>query len=111
MRAPELSAQTLLSRGQRRFLVALAVIVLGGLVFAPKWTVIAFVGLSIAAYSAVVIQRVVLTNRSLSTSAVVVVTDEEARALPADALPVYTVLVPIYKEAAVVEELVAHLRA
>ncbi|HEY3833104.1 MAG TPA: glycosyltransferase [Acidimicrobiia bacterium] len=110
-RAPELSAHTFLSRGQRRFFIGLAVITVVGLVLVPKATVITFVAMCIVAYVAVVTQRIVLTHRSLTTSAVVAVTDEEARALPADALPVYTVLVPMYKEAAVVEQLVAHLRA
>ena len=82
-----------------------------GLVLAPKLTAIVFVAACIVAYAGAVTQRIILTNRSLTTSTVVVVTDEEARRLPDDELPVYTVLVPIYNEAAVVEELVAHLRA
>src|SRR3954454_6190430 len=103
-RAPELSARTFLTRGQRIVITATTLLVIAGLLVSAKFTCIIGVTLCIAAYIMTVTQRVVLTHRSLAHSSVVTVTDAEARALLDRDLPVYTVLVPMYREAAVVEQ-------
>src|SRR4051812_43397399 len=109
--APEFSARTFLSRGQRWTLVVAAAVVLVAVGFSPTWTFTVFVAMCIATYFVTVTQRIVLTHRSLSRPTVLRVADDEARAVPAPDLPVYTVLVPMYNEAAVVEQLLDNLRA
>jgi LPXTG-site transpeptidase (sortase) family protein len=109
--APELSSQTLLSKGQRITAAVVLVALVVGVVLSAKDVGIAFVGLATASYAAIVANRVAMTLRSLRHPNLVVVSDEDARAVPDDELPVYTVLVPIYREAEVVPQLMANLRA
>ena len=61
-------------------------------------------------YVGSVIYRITITTRSLRNPSLIVVSEEDACAFPDDDLPVYTVLVPIYDEAAVLPELVGQLR-
>src|SRR4051812_13232825 len=90
--APELSAQTLLSRAQRRVIVAAALIVIAGLAFSAQWTATILVACCIVAYAGAVTQRIMLTRRSLANPAVVRVTDTDARRVADGDLPMYTVL-------------------
>src|SRR5581483_5806839 len=109
--APALSARTLLSRGQRMALVATVVLaVLGAIVF-PLGTGILIVGFITLLYLAIVVHRVYITVGSLRHPNLIAISDAEALALREDELPTYTVLVPIFREAAVVPQLVANLRA
>jgi cellulose synthase/poly-beta-1,6-N-acetylglucosamine synthase-like glycosyltransferase len=56
-------------------------------------------------YTATIVDRVVLFVRSLDEGAIDRVTDEEARALPDDELPTFSVLVPAYHEPEVIHHL------
>src|SRR5438445_596476 len=98
----ELSAARPVDRGQRRILVGLMFASLAALVLAPLGTMLVFVLLATAGYVAGVLYRVLLFHRSLRSTSVIVVSDEEARAVADVDLPTYTVLVPAYREPAVV---------
>jgi LPXTG-site transpeptidase (sortase) family protein len=105
------SASQILDSRQRQFLGLACLLLVIFLLFAPLAAVITVMATTTIAYFAVVTQRLVITKRSLDDSQVVRVSDEEARAIPDTDLPIYTVLVPAYREAQVIDALVAHLRA
>jgi cellulose synthase/poly-beta-1,6-N-acetylglucosamine synthase-like glycosyltransferase len=108
--APELSARV--GKRGRTGLVAAAV-VLALLVLAavlqPLVVGLTFVAVLTAAYAATLVHRVELMRRALNQDATIYVTDEEARAVPDRSLPVYTVLVPAYREPEVVASVVASM--
>jgi cellulose synthase/poly-beta-1,6-N-acetylglucosamine synthase-like glycosyltransferase len=97
-KAPEVSAATLFTLSQRNALIALCVAVFIGLLISPVNTIIGVIGFITIFYAAAVINRIVLFVRSQRSGTVEVVSDEEARAVPDAELPVYTVLVPAYRE-------------
>jgi cellulose synthase/poly-beta-1,6-N-acetylglucosamine synthase-like glycosyltransferase len=97
-KAPEVSAATLFTRRQRRGLVALCGAGLLGLLVSPVNTLIGVIGIITLFYAAAVINRIVLFVKSQHPGTVEVVSDEDARAVPDDQLPIYTVLVPAYRE-------------
>jgi glycosyltransferase XagB len=109
--APELSARTLLSSAQRLVLIITLAVIVICLILFPLFSGIVLIGLATILYVGAVIYRIIITNRSLRSPNVLIVSDEEARAVPDADLPVYTVLVPMYMEATVIPELVGHLRA
>ncbi len=108
---PLFSAQVTLTQRQRRVLrLSLLVTALGLLLFTRPvlLTLICFVTYL---YLGVVVYRVLLFRRSLASDVVLVVTDEEARAVPEADLPVFTLLVPAYREPEVMAGLIAALTA
>jgi len=109
--APGLSARTLLSKGQRTAVIIASALVLAGLVLSARDLGVAIVACATLAYAGIVANRIWMTVRALRRPNLVVVSDDEARAAPDDALPLYTVLVPLYHEADVVPQLMASLRA
>jgi LPXTG-site transpeptidase (sortase) family protein len=108
---PDRSAADILDRRQRRVLASGALVVVALLLIAPLPTLIGIMAVITVVYFSVVCQRIEITRRSLREADLVRVSDEEARALPDHVLPVYTVLVPAYREANVVGALIAHLEA
>jgi cellulose synthase/poly-beta-1,6-N-acetylglucosamine synthase-like glycosyltransferase len=70
---------------------------------------VVFVVLTTAGYVAGVLYRVLLFHRSVGSRAVLRISDADARAVPDAALPVYTVLVPAYREPEVVGGLLTNL--
>lgn len=102
-----LSARHPLSRGQRLGLVVVAVAI--GVAFALTWRVSLAVVLSVCAvyFLASSIDKFVLITRGMSGRGVLRVSDEDARVIPDDDLPVYTVLLPVYGEPEIVTNLVA----
>ena len=107
--APDLSADRLLRRHQRVVLLAIAVVLLLCLALATLGTLIVLVALCTLAYFSTVVHRVAMTVLSRRTDSILQVTDEDARAFPVDALPVYTVLVPAYREPEVIDRLLTNL--
>ena len=82
--------------------------VLVNIVAAMRWPVgvaIGWIALITVVYAATIVDRVLLYVRSLDDAAIDIVTDEEARAVPDDELPVFTVLVPAYHEPEVIQHL------
>jgi cellulose synthase/poly-beta-1,6-N-acetylglucosamine synthase-like glycosyltransferase len=110
-RSPELAAVPRLSVGQRRFLIALAGTVGIALVARPQHTLIVLVAVAIAVYTAGLVLRGDLLRLAMAGSPMLSVSDEDARAVPEDDLPVYTVLVPLYNEPAIATQLMGALAA
>ncbi|MGZ4796299.1 MAG: glycosyltransferase family 2 protein [Acidimicrobiia bacterium] len=106
---PDLSAARPLDRGQRRGLLVVGLAVVLAFVVATRPTLIALVSLVTAVYAAATVYRVMLLRAALRSDATVHVTDDDARAVPDAELPVYTVLVPAYREPEVVAGLLAAL--
>lgn len=95
---PEDSARRVISRGQRNFLIAAALFGALALIVAPLTALIVFNAAAITLYGAVIIHRFLLVYHSLDHEMELPVTDEEVAALDDRELPVYTILVPLYKE-------------
>jgi cellulose synthase/poly-beta-1,6-N-acetylglucosamine synthase-like glycosyltransferase len=108
-KVPELSAATLLTRRQRHGLVVMVAVLLLGLVFFTIDTVIGVIAIITVFYAAAILNRLVLFARSQRQDTVEVVSDEEARAVPDDELPSYTILVPAYRETEVIQRLLEKL--
>ena len=106
-RAPDECANRVLTGGQKVFFIGLAVAFVICLVLAPITTLIAFMAITSVFYLAASGYKFLLTYRSLSHRYETPVTDEEVAALDEHDLPVYTILVPLYREAAVVPRLVS----
>lgn len=107
--APDWSAKTLLSRGQRNFLVALLVLVLAGGIIDLIDATIAVLGALTAIYIAVTLNRVLLFWKAGREGTVYRIDDDEARSIPDHELPTYSVLVPAYREPEVIQRLLANL--
>jgi cellulose synthase/poly-beta-1,6-N-acetylglucosamine synthase-like glycosyltransferase len=110
-RFPEMSAHRLLTPAQLLFLAALVV---GLGVAVGRWTIPTLIGINATATAVYILfvgYRTMLFRESLGESAQVRVTDEEARALTDAQLPLYTVLVPAYREARVIAQVIAAVDA
>jgi glycosyltransferase XagB len=108
-RVPLVSARSLISRAQRRFLMGLLVVLIVCLVLDASLTIIVVIAWFTLNYLIAVIYRVYLFMRSSKSNALEVVTDEEALTIPDSELPFYTVLIPAYKEPSVITKLVENL--
>jgi cellulose synthase/poly-beta-1,6-N-acetylglucosamine synthase-like glycosyltransferase len=108
-KAPEVSAVTPLSRRQRVAFSLVAIATAAGLAGFPVPTAMVLVGIITAFYLLVVVNRLLLSVRSLAANTVNVVSAADARAVPDHALPVYTILVPAYREPEVIERLLQNL--
>ncbi|WP_424808306.1 glycosyltransferase family 2 protein [Rhodococcus sp. 27YEA15] len=110
-RRPISSASVAFYPWQRNtLLLALALVILG-LVFFLTPTLIALTLICTVGYVWTMIDRLLLFTRGLDAASIVTVSDEEARALPNESLPTYTILVPAYNEPEVVADLIAAMRA
>ncbi len=105
-RVPGVSAQRILSRRQRHWGIALIVLVLAGCVFDLVVTVSILVSIITVFYVAAIAYRLMLFRASNRPDTTEVVSDEEARAVPDWELPVYTVMIPAYREPEVINELI-----
>jgi glycosyltransferase XagB len=104
---PEMSAQQTLSLRQKRLLIGLTVVVVVGLVLQPLATGVALCAIATVIYVLVLGYRADVFIRSLRQSPQVDVSDEEARSIPDDQLPRYTVLVAAYHEHDVIGHTIA----
>jgi cellulose synthase/poly-beta-1,6-N-acetylglucosamine synthase-like glycosyltransferase len=108
---PELSAHEVLSRGQRRLGIALAVLALAGLIIDALTTLHVLLGFITAAYAAAVWYRWRCFRRGADGGCVVQISDDVARAYPSADLPRYTILVPAYREPEVIQALLKNIAA
>jgi cellulose synthase/poly-beta-1,6-N-acetylglucosamine synthase-like glycosyltransferase len=108
---PDFSARVVLSRMQRAGLIVALVLITVWAVLRPMAVLQTVVAIVTVAYGAAIVFRVVLVWASTRGEHLIRVSDEEARAVPDDELPVYTVLVPAYREPAVIGQLMSHLGA
>ena len=105
----DLSAQQTASPGQLAVALAIAAVIGVGALVAPLSTAIALIALVTFAYLAALMYRLGAFWLSLRHPEVVDVSEEEARSIPDEQLPVYTILVPAYREPSVIAGLVARL--
>jgi cellulose synthase/poly-beta-1,6-N-acetylglucosamine synthase-like glycosyltransferase len=106
---PLLSARTVLSRGQKVGGVAAALVVVVALLAWPLPTVMVIVGAASVVFLASTIFKFQVALRGSRYDLVDRVTAQEIAGLRDDELPVYTVLVPVFREARVVGRLVENL--
>lgn len=104
--APHMSAHTVLAGRQRKALAALGVLTVGLAVWAPLVTLRGIMAILTLAYALSLVYRLVLVRRGSRGTHLVRVSAVEARAVPAADLPVYTVLVPAYREPEVIAKLI-----
>jgi cellulose synthase/poly-beta-1,6-N-acetylglucosamine synthase-like glycosyltransferase len=106
--APEYSAHFTLSHRQKVALVLGGLVALNLLVLMSASFFIAVAGAVVALYAAVVIFRVYVMIRGAKSEDLITVSLEEMEAL--ENLPVYTILLPLYREAGVLPQLLAACR-
>lgn len=103
------SAARTLSRSQARAgLLLVGAIVLAGLV-QPLATGVVLITMATLAYMAALVYRLTAFWLSVQHPQVMAITDGEARLYPSRRLPVYTILVPAYREPSVIAALIARL--
>jgi cellulose synthase/poly-beta-1,6-N-acetylglucosamine synthase-like glycosyltransferase len=107
--ADDASARQTASRRQLLAGLGVAAAVGLGAVFAPLSTGIVLIALATLMYFAALVYRLAAFWLSLRNPQLEVITDEEARAIADDDLPVYTILVPAYHEASVMASLIGRL--
>jgi len=107
--AEEETARRTVTRAQSAFLVA----VLGALAVAaflsPLDTAICLIGFATLTYLAAMVYRLAIFWLSFRKPDVANVSDAEARSLSDDELPVYTILVPAYREPSVIAAVIDRL--
>ena len=106
---PHFSASSTFNRGQKLAILAVLVVVGLSIFLFPSQTGVALVTIAIALYLANLGDRLFLFSRGVHNSAEFRVSDEEARAIPDDELPFYTVLVPAFNEPEIMSRLVDNL--
>ncbi len=107
---PERSASIVVTRQQKYgFLIGLAILIAASVAF-PYWVAIGVNGLINSFLLGSFLFRTLLCLMSCGEDSGLAVTKEEVAALDDRDLPVYTVLVPMYKEPAVLPILAAALR-
>jgi cellulose synthase/poly-beta-1,6-N-acetylglucosamine synthase-like glycosyltransferase len=113
-RKPELSATHTLTERQKKALFLIALVLSAGFVVdiltQQPHTLIIINGLLLTFYLVVVIFKSYLIHLSITSRREIRFTAEELAALRDEDLPVYTVLVPLYREASVLPRLVEGLR-
>ncbi len=103
---PTRSASVAVVGWQRALLWALLLVTIGFALWNPLQTAVVLIALSTLGYVLTMIDRVLIFRQGLAYRAIVI-SDEEARALPDCRLPRYTILVPAYGEPEVVGDLLA----
>jgi cellulose synthase/poly-beta-1,6-N-acetylglucosamine synthase-like glycosyltransferase len=110
-RAKAQSARQVLFTGQRVVMWVLIAALAAGLVLATRPTLTAVMALVSLAFLASVVFKFVVCMVGARQESHVLVSDEEVAALDPRDLPVYTVLVPVFREANVVADLIGNLGA
>ena len=110
-RFPESSAKQTFTPAQVVFMWGLASAILLGLVVEPGWTVVVVNTVINVFYFVCVAFKSVLTLAGANRNTSHKVDDDEVRALVETDLPMFTVLVPVYKEPKVIPHLVRQLAA
>ena len=105
-REPVVSARRILTTPQRNGFIGLGVVTVLGCIISWVVTLQVYVTVLTFLYVAAIIYRLNLFHRSSMPDTCQVVSDDEARAYPAELLPVYTVLIPAYREPEVIRHLI-----
>jgi len=104
-------ASMTVTTAQRLTAVAVAAAFLVGLAVAPAVALTTFVALTTLLYLAALAYRMRLIWGSFEAPEMVRISDAEARAIPDEDLPTYTLLVPAYREPEVIARLLAEIDA
>jgi cellulose synthase/poly-beta-1,6-N-acetylglucosamine synthase-like glycosyltransferase len=108
---PQMSARTVLTSGQMIAVYAFLTAILMGLAFAPLDTLIALnIAISIFYLGNFIFKGVLVSVGGGRSAEVDEIVAAEARALREEDLPVYTVLVPMFREAAMLPQMAQALR-
>ena len=107
---PPTELPTVLSRGQKVGFVVLGVALTAGLVVAAVATLVAVMAVLVLFFMAANVMKLVLISRALDHPHQVTV-DVTGDRTPEDALPVYTILLPVYREASMLTQLVDGIRS
>ena len=107
---PMRSASNPVMGWQRAVLWTLLGVTVGFAIWRPMETAVALIGLCTFGYVLTMLDRVLIFKAGLA-SAAIVISDEEARAVPHAELPNYTILVPAYNEPEVVADLLGAMAA
>lgn len=102
---PVRSAAVAMVGWQRVVLWGMLALTVGCAVLYPLKTAISLIAVSTVAYILTMVDRVLIFRQGLAYRAIVV-SDEEARAIPDADLPRYTILVPAYNEPEIVGDLI-----
>mgnify|MGYP006290669673 CR=1 FL=1 len=108
---PDWCASVPIDRRQKLVLVLLSLALLAASIWQPWNTARGFVLLSTVFYLVFTFYKLLLVRLSVSREADIRVTPEEAAAIPDADLPVYSILVPMYREPDSVRHLVQALSA
>lgn len=106
---PVLSARYVLSRAQRATGLVLLVIVVASAIVWPVATLMTLIGIASVVFLASTLFKFFVALRGSRYDLVARVRKEEIDALGDDDLPMYTVLVPVFREARIVGRLVENL--
>ena len=101
-----LSARTALSRTTKAGLTMAIAAVAGAVIAFPHQALPVLGSILTFVYLASAVDRYILMISGLNHPALVRISDEQARAIPDDDLPIYTVLLPVYDEPSIIENLV-----
>ena len=108
-REPGVSARRILTRGQRILGVAVVATLLIGFLVDPLLVLSVLISIISVLYVGAIVYRLVLFRASNKPFTTEVVSDDEARAVPDAELPVYTVMIPAYREPEVISELIQRI--
>ncbi len=105
------SARRVLSRQQILVGVLAVVVVAGAVAIAPRFSLVTASAVASLMFLAAVLFKFVVSMSGARHERDHGITDEEVQAVRDDQLPTFTILVPLYKEAGVVPDLVGNLAA
>ena len=108
--APESSADIVLTSGQRRVILALATLIVIALLVNWAIALTALVSLVTLLYMASSLYMLTVTIAGWGARSTIA-TDEPATPIDARTLPIYTILVPLYREAEVLPQLTRAIQA
>jgi cellulose synthase/poly-beta-1,6-N-acetylglucosamine synthase-like glycosyltransferase len=108
---PDYSAHVTATRKQQVSIVAFVVVVVALFVLWPIGTAQVLLGVLTLLYACTIAFRLWLVLAGSRGDHRISVSDDEALRVPAEELPVYSVLVPAYREPSVIGELMEHLAA
>lgn len=105
-RFPESSAHEVLSGGQKVALLVAAVALLGFLIWNPTTTLIVVFAAASVFYLLTALYKLVASFSALNHDYLIHITPKDLAAMNEHDLPIYTILVPLFREAAVIPYLV-----
>ena len=108
-RRPEVSASLVFTQPQKAIGILLGLAIVLSLVWAPRWTLMGLLGTVSIFYTIFVTYKLVISIAGLLPGHDLDFPEEEIEGISEDDLPLYSVLVPVYKEPKVVSILIKAL--